>query len=372
MEKKAIYKFFCYLAIALTFILSMFTILANMVEFFPPDHFFFINLLAFGLPILLIFTIILFIYWSIFKWKIAIIPFIAILCCLPFINRMYQFRSEKSVITNSTNNDLLTIATYNMYGTHFDKEKMASIATYFAQLNTDIICLEEFSPPKRKNDSIFLQTLFSKWPYSLAETKSGLLPICIFSKYPITNPHKINFLPRKNNFLYCDLQLPKTSIRLFVTHLQTTSINREKVKIKKAMALSSTSRKLDKGHIFDDAIVHLSQDFNYRQEQVDSLYTLISQSKTKKYPTIVCGDFNAIASQYAYKKIISTGLQDGFVQCGSKLANTYRYFRQLIRIDYILYSDDFHATAYQILDWEMSDHKAVVMQFKQPNKTKLQ
>ncbi|MFA6830675.1 MAG: endonuclease/exonuclease/phosphatase family protein [Bacteroidaceae bacterium] len=372
MGRKAAYKFFCYLAIALTLLLSMFTILANIVEFFPPNRFFFINLLAFGLPILLSFTIISFIYWSIFKWKIAIIPFIAILCSLPFINRIYQFRSEKSIITNSTNNELVTIATYNMYGTHFDKEKMASIATYFAKLDTDIICLEEFSPPKSKNDSISLQTFFSQWPYYLAETKPGLLPICIFSKYPITNPHKINFLSRKNNFLYCDLLLPQTSIRLFVTHLQTTSINRDKATIKKAMDPSSTSHKLDKGQILNNAIVHFNQNAIHRQEQVDSLYTLINQSKTNKQPVIVCGDFNAIASQYAYKKIISTGLQDGFVQCGSKLASTYRYFRQLIRIDYILYSDDFHATAYQIFDWEMSDHKAVVMQFKQPNKTKLQ
>lgn len=368
MGHKAVFKLFSYLAIALTLLISVFTIIANMVDFFPPDKHFFINILAFGLHILFATNVILFIYWCIFKWKIAIIPLVAILYSLPFTTRIYQFRNEEKIITSSTKVDLLTIATYNMSGNYFDEEKMTSIAENFSDLNTDIICLEEFFPPRNQKDSTSVQTIFAQWPYHLAETSSKTLPIYIFSKYPITNSHRINFLPEKNNFLYCDILLPHTSIRLFAVHLQTTNINRERARIRKTMNSSNASNKSTKEQIINNAIVHLKQNFIQRQEQVDSLRTLIDQAKAKNFPIIVCGDFNVMASQYAYKRIINAGLHDGFVDRGNHLANTYRYFHQLFRIDYILYSDFFQATAYQTFDWKMSDHKPVIMQFKQPKK----
>lgn len=371
MGHKAVSKFFSYLAIIATLCLSVSTIIANQVDFFPPQKYFFINLLAFGLPFLLLFNILLFGVWCIFKWKIAIFPLIAILFSLPFVNRVYQFQNKKAIITNSKSNDLFTIATYNMFGTHFDKKKLISIATNFSELNTDIICLEEFSPPKNHKDSIFLQNTFIKWPYHLSTIKSGILPICIYSKYPIINPHRIHFLPERNNFVYCDVLLPQTSIRLFAIHLQTTRFNRERANIKKAINLPNNSREPIKERIFNNIITHFKESLTNRQVQVDSLRTLIKQAKSEDCPTIVCGDFNTIASQYAYKRLINTGLQDGFVQCGNHLANTYRYLHQLLRIDYILYSKHFEPTAYQTFDWNISDHKAVVMQFKQPKKNNI-
>lgn len=368
MGYKAISKFFGYIAITLTLILCVFTILANMVDSFPPDEHFFINVLAFGLPILLIIDFITFIYWCIFRWKIAIFPLIGILYSIPYLNRTYQFRSEQEIITTSPDDDLLTIATYNMSGDHFNPKKMAFVATLFSELQADILCLEEYSPPANKEDSTCLQISFKEWPYRFAQIQPEYLPIIIFSKYPITNPHKISFLPEKNNFIYCDLMLPQTPIRLFATHIQTTSFNGEKANIEKTMDPSNAASDAAKEQVVNNAIIHFKNNFIYRQQQADSLHTLVKQTKEENIPIIICGDFNSMASEYPYKKLISAGLKDGFVEYGSHIGNTYRYFKQLIRIDYILYTNDLEAVSYRTFNWKMSDHKPIVMQFKQPQK----
>ena len=53
-------------------------------------------------------------------------------------------------------------------------------------------------------------------------------------------------------------------------------------------------------------------------------------------------------------------LKDAFIESGKGLGRTYVGDLPSMRIDYVLYSDDFDAYNFETLNFEMSDHLPVV------------
>ena len=82
------------------------------------------------------------------------------------------------------------------------------------------------------------------------------------------------------------------------------------------------------------------------------------------YPTLVCGDFNSLPSSYTYRTMKGDKLKDGFQTCGHGYMYTFRYFKKLLRIDYILHTKDFEGLDYFSPEVDYSDHKPVVMRMK--------
>ena len=82
------------------------------------------------------------------------------------------------------------------------------------------------------------------------------------------------------------------------------------------------------------------------------------------YPTLVCGDFNSLPSSYVYHAVKGDKLLDGFQTGGHGYMYTFKYFKHLLRIDYILHSPELKGLDYFSPDWEYSDHNPVVMRMK--------
>ena len=57
-------------------------------------------------------------------------------------------------------------------------------------------------------------------------------------------------------------------------------------------------------------------------------------------------------------------LQDGFQTSGHGYMYTFKFFKHLLRIDYVLHSPELKSTDYFSPDWSYSDHNPVVMRMK--------
>lgn len=57
-------------------------------------------------------------------------------------------------------------------------------------------------------------------------------------------------------------------------------------------------------------------------------------------------------------------MNDGFQTCGHGYMYTFRYFKHLLRIDYILHLSQFQGVDYFSPDLEYSDHNPVVMRMR--------
>ena len=343
---KAFYRLFYYISIVLTSILAGVTIAGAFVGNAAPDSFKFMPFIGLMLPILLLANLASVIYWTI-RWRCWVfIPLIAIFSNWSYISCVIQssFFSPASapmVKMNAYTPGILTVATYNVDAFNHEHTGYSckEIASYMRNLQADILCFQEFGI----NDEFGVDSIaavLSDWPYyyiPISPEGKHLLQLAVFSRYPIKEENLIVYPDSKNCSLWCDIEINGRIIRLFNNHLQTTEVSQNK-------------RKLEKGLRTDDS-----------QRVERAALGLIAASP---YPTIICGDFNSLPSSYVYHTVKGDKLQDGFQTSGHGYMYTFKFFKHLLRIDYILHSPELNSTDYFSPDLTYSDHNPVVMRVK--------
>ena len=364
---KAFYRLFYYISIVLTSILAGITIAGAFVGNAAPDSFKFMPFIGLILPVLLLANLASVIYWTI-RWRCWVfIPLIAIFsnwgdmsCVLqsPF----FSPASSPMVKINVYTPGVLTVATYNVDAFNHEHTGYSckEIASYMRNLQADILCFQELGI----NDEFGIDSIsatLSNWPYHYIPSSpegKNLLQLAVFSRYPIKEEHLIIYPDSKNCSLACDIEINGRTIRLFNNHLQTTEISQNKRKLEKGLRTDDSQRV---EHAALGLIDGLHENFRKRAVQADLLKQLIAASP---YPTLVCGDFNSLPSSYVYHTIKGDKLQDGFQTSGHGYMYTFKYFKHLLRIDYILHSPELNSTDYFSPDLNYSDHNPVVMRVK--------
>ena len=376
---KAFYRLFYYISIVLTSILAGVTIAGAFVGNAAPDSFKFMPFIGLILPILLLANLASAIYWTI-RWRCWVfIPLIAIFSNWGYISCVLQSpffspASSPMVKMNVYTPGVLTVATYNVDAFNHEHTGYSckEIASYMRNLQADILCFQEFGI----NDEFGIDSIsaaLSNWPYHYIPSSpegKNLLQLAVFSRYPIKEEHLITYPDSKNCSLWCDIEIPGRTIRLFNNHLQTTEVTRNKRELEKELYKEDT-QKAERATL--TLIDGLHENFRKRAGQADVLKQLIADSP---HPTLVCGDFNSLPSSYVYhtikgdkkgdKKGNKKGnkLQDGFQTSGHGYMYTFKFFKHLLRIDYVLHSPELKSTDYFSPDWSYSDHNPVVMRMK--------
>ena len=227
-------------------------------------------------------------------------------------------------------------------------------------LQADILCFQEFGI----NDEFGVDSIaavLSDWPYyyiPISPEGKNLLQLAVFSRYPIKEENLIVYPDSKNCSLWCDIEINGRIIRLFNNHLQTTEVSQNKRKLEKGLR-TDDSQRVERAAL--GLIDGLHENFRKRAVQANTLKQLIAASP---YPTIVCGDFNSLPSSYVYHTVKGDKLQDGFQTSGHGYMYTFKFFKHLLRIDYILHSPELNSTDYFSPDLTYSDHNPVVMRVK--------
>ena len=82
---------------------------------------------------------------------------------------------------------------------------------------------------------------------------------------------------------------------------------------------------------------------------------IMDKIEESPHPIILAGDFNDTPSSFVYNKI-SSFLEDTFVEKGNGFGRTYAGELPLLRIDFILKSQEFKTLNYQRHKVFFSDH----------------
>ena len=346
---KAFYRLFYYISIVLTSILAGVTIAGAFVGNAAPDSFKFMPFIGLMLPILLLANLASVIYWTI-RWRCWVfIPLIAIFSNWSYISCVIQssFFSPASapmVKMNAYTPGILTVATYNVDAFNHEHTGYSckEIASYMRNLQADILCFQEFGI----NDEFGVDSIaavLSDWPYyyiPISPEGKHLLQLAVFSRYPIKEENLIVYPDSKNCSLWCDIEINGRIIRLFNNHLQTTEVSQNKRKLEKGLR-TDDSQRVERAAL--GLIDGLHENFRKRAVQANTLKQLIAASP---YPTIICGDFNSLPSSYVYHTVKGDKLQDGFQTSGHGYMYTFKFFKHLLRIDYILHSPELNSTDY--------------------------
>lgn len=360
MEKNIISKLLYRIFIGLTIILAILAILGIFATKVHPASSSFISFTGIILPALIIINVILAIYWTIRLRYWLWFPLVAVILNYNYIGSMYQlpFKGRELARHEVT----LKLATFNVgrFGGDNDGLNQRRIAFFMYEESVDIICMQEYKE-RGKMQADSLNTLFNAWPYSSipkAEKGKSILPLAIYSRYPILDSKLITYEDSPNCSMWCDIDFNGKTIRVFNNHLQTTNINQSR----------STYNTYYKNANSVDADMHfmLGAGSLYhaneimRANQADITNKLIQESP---YPVIVCGDFNSPPSSYVYGAMKGK-LKDGFKTAGHGYGGgTYRYFKELLRIDYIFHSPSIRGINYYTSKMDLgSDHNPVIIE----------
>jgi endonuclease/exonuclease/phosphatase family metal-dependent hydrolase len=358
--------------VLLTIVLSALTIAGAFSGYVHPASSPFMTTLGVAVPLLLLINIVVLLCWLFSRRsRYALLPLISLAVNYSYLFAVCSFSWFTPELpanhANATSPDgFLKIASYNVQ--YFAGESTGfsakEIAAYLDKEAVDVVCLQEYAAnPRFTGDS--LQNVFSRyWQYAITDTlrpkdgKLTLLPVVVYSRYPLLNFRYIDYAGTPNSSLQCDIALGTDTIRLITNHLQTTSVSRNRRRLQRTMDYGDTRAKAQQVNSFVGA---LQENAMRRAEQTDTICKLIDASP---YPLLVCGDLNALPSSYTYHQL-SERLDDGFRTCGNGYMYTYRYYKRLLRIDYIFHSSSLTGCRYYSPNYEWcSDHNPVLMELR--------
>lgn len=342
-------------------------LLAYIVQWInPAHHTTLLLMLPLIMPILYVANLCCLLYWIV-RWKpFAVVPLAVGLLGIGGAALFFKPQLTKEYPGPPSSAVDMKVMTYNTMGMNnrVDGQLVSSmdeIAEAVDSVSPDILCIQEFQStphaPKNVFDSKINQLQNSRIQYKINTGNGNGWGLAVYTRFPILKTGYIDFTNSSNSAIWCDIVLRSDTVRVFNAHLQTTSVTASDQEFINNMDFVSDTTRSTK---FKNIYHKLLANYSLRAVQADTLKNHINNSP---YKVIVCGDFNDTPMSYVYHKI-RKGLNDAYKSTGHGPSYTYKGFFNLLRIDYVMYSDGLDAKEYSAPFFECSDHKPVVVTFR--------
>lgn len=323
----------------------------------------------FGLafPFLFLINAVFLIYW-LAQFKPAAVFGLALFCAsLPTAYRYLQFSRpaqkphSKSLKVTSFNSML-----FDLYNWKRNSENRAKILGGLADINPDVLCLQEFYTSEEPGDYNNIDTVkhifktdYYHSEYTVTLRKFDHWGIATFSKFPIVNQGKILFETRSNNIcIFSDIVVGHDTIRVYNIHLQSISFSKADNQFLEDM---TSEKKHAENEVQKSRTIlrRLKNAFLQRARQVEMI---AHHMRSCKHPIVLCGDFNDTAASYAYERL-SAHLNDAFIEKGIGFGRTYAGKWPQFRIDYILHSPELSCIDFRRGQETFTDHYPITAYF---------
>ena len=347
MGKLAVQKYFSFTILLITVLFTIFTFVGLFGGEVPPAGNTARAMLVYALPLLIAGDIVFLIYWLIMRrWHWALIPFITLLCCIPYIGTLYQFGEPDEAVEKQPG---LKIATYNvaLFGREASGFMAQDILSEMKKQKVDICCFQEYND--QSGDRLNSDSYKDYFPY-MAVGKSDMV---IYSRYPIKESKNLNFEMTNNSAMWAEVNVNGQMIRVYNAHLETTGINGT---LHRAAKVEARGMEVENNAFIRAIYGNYTIGMIARSGQAN---VLAMDMRECEAPIIVCGDFNDVPYSYVYNTMLGDKV-DGFTECGSGFMYTFRG-NKAVRIDYIFHDKGMKGISYYKRNLSYSDHYPVFM-----------
>jgi len=334
-------------------------IVASFAKYISPEIFWIIAFFGLAFPFIFALNIIFLFYWMVQFRLTFLFSAIALIIAFPTASKYFQINFTKDVVTAKT----FKITTYNsmlfdLYNWRKNKETRDKIFDNISEMNSDIICFQEFYTSEEEGDfnntdslTKLLDLDYHHIEYTTTLREFDHWGIATFSRYPIINKGKIVFQTKNNNLcIYSDILMNKDTIRVYNLHLQSISFSKKDNQFLTDIKKGNESQEdIEKSK---NILRRLKRAFVKRAKQVESITTHMNSCR---YKIILCGDFNDTPASYTYHELAKK-LNDAFVTKGSGLGKTYAGQWPQFRIDYIMYDKRFNCADFERAEETFTDH----------------
>ncbi len=364
-------RFFLFLNIAV----SVIFLLSCCNAFLHPDKWWFVSLLAFIFPLLLILQLIFLVFWLFTCARYAIISGICLLIGWQNIHAFFGFSLHQNDFSHKPPNSIRMMTWNVRRWDEFTTKKIGAsghripMLELVGQQQADVLCFQEFYEPQ-DSDKSNIRYIREKlgFPYYFFSrdyhnrTMKYETGVIIFSKYPIIATSQQHFnedsLLQTESLISTDLDIRGNRIRIFTTHLQSVLFK------------SKDFRNVEILRNAEDSMLQaswsLAKKLKYalglRGFQADTVRRHLDASE---YPPVICGDFNDVPNSYTYFHIRGNR-QDAFIAKCFGIGRSYIHISPSLRIDYILPSPEFAVLQSKKLESPFSDHHAMLTDLQLP------
>ncbi len=356
--------------IVLCILFSLLFVIAACSQVIPPSVFSYIVFLSIAFPYLFIVMAVLVLISFFVQKKLGYCLLIVLALGLYNLFQIIAV-SPGSSWTQAKDKDALRIMTWNVadfINTYPLSSPKASVRKQMLQMiqayNPDIMCLQEYTDVQRSRDLVSvrreLDSIGYKYIYQnnevITKTFYGdiLSGTAICSKRPLTDTThvKIRFDWRAESMLYADILLQNKPIRIATAHLYSFYLFPDS-----AQGYSGERTVFKK-------IYHYKTDIEQKMRNIETTHeaqaTIIRNVlDTSPHPVIYCGDMNAVATSYTYRKL-KDGRQDAFLKKGNGIGATFYHILPTLRIDICFADKTLEVLQCQVAEKKLSDHYAVV------------
>jgi len=303
-------------------------------------------------------------YWLVRRARFALLSLFAIGVGWGTLINHFGFNAKVSsaaVVSRDTGD--IRLLTYNVhfFRTFGQRDTETTIREEAMRLidsvSPDVICIQEYYTRQKgahRMARVFQREIGMPYYYVLptAQNDYEAYGMAIFSRYPIiSSGHLRDHEYGVNRIIYADVDKGGQVFRVYNVHLRSIGFQKEDYEFIKRPA-----KTLEKDAASTKRIgARLKWAFDARSAQADALQ---AHSQECEIPYLIAGDFNDTPLSYAVNKV-SSGLQNAFRKKGRGWGVTYNGDFPNFQIDYILASDDFEVSRYQIIKAKLSDHYPV-------------
>ncbi len=362
--KKSIFRFRPLLWVNYGFIILL--LITQLSPLLAPDIFWPLTILAFAFPALLIINIVFVLFWLMFLKRYFLYSLLALILSYSLILDHFQYQNSEPIEETENTISLFSFNARNLSNNNAyrgDKMIRNQIVEFVADQSAEIICFQEFQtyPTKGVRAELDYKNRLALanmhiTPYLKENTHEFLDLIVLYTKYPILNSYDF-YLDGKAYGFYVDLKIEKDTIRLFNLHLESNHFNRSDYHI-----FTKNETKIDTEK--RNRIVRLIQKLKkYSIKRSFQARTIKKEIDNSPYPVVVVGDFNDTPASFAFQHI-SNKMRDAFREKGNGYSNTFNGDLPPMRIDYVLFAENFKVVDYQVLKPDLSDHYPILVKFE--------
>lgn len=351
-------------------IVSIIVYLATIISAFGgsvnPEYLALPSLLCLAAPYFALFTVVLIIFWVIFR-KIFFcgLGILTIILCLTPLSDTFPLGASRKPTPGG---EKFKIMSWNVIHTRDLRQPLYPgnrAVEYMINSGADIISLVElrnFDPSEMPNFTNSLRdSLFAVYPYH-AGLKTN--DIKILSKYPVKRLDRISFTKLGSvRYDFFEVSFPKEKkLVVGMVHLFSYGLSEEERRVVteiNSMETAKTSMEEFKGSIrqkLREAFRSRAEDAKELREELDDI--------SPDMPLVVCGDFNDVPSSWAYNIVRGDDLRDAYAETNFGPAITYNLHAFYFHIDQMLYRGPLEALSLTVGKINTSDHYPLIGEFE--------
>ncbi|MFW5851153.1 MAG: endonuclease/exonuclease/phosphatase family protein [Bacteroidota bacterium] len=351
-------RIFRFIILILTICVSAALFITYLTYYIDPRELSFFEIWALGYPIYMSLAFVSIIYWlfSDIK-KYVFIPLISIVFGMSTHLDVIAF--NKSVEPSSDNT--LSVVTYNVQafnwlGWRQRKDIQQGVCEYLYEKQADVLCFQEFHHDIREAFVVIDSLKKHAGVTNIAAYQFHAIPgryfygnvIC--SRFPIIRHDVLQFQKTGNSCLWADIKKGTDTIRICNVHFESYRFSPNQIETINKMSFYHIEEPEEYRSLFDN----FSHAIFLRAHQAEELAQFIVKSP---YKVVVTGDFNTPPYSHTYRTVQKAAdFSDAFLSAGSGIGGTLNWKLSAIRLDYVLYPNNWKAFRYESPQLLLSDH----------------